>query len=275
LTPLRFSPRGSLVYTPVNEHTFRASAGTAYRNPTLLENYFTYPTTVPAPVTFFPFTSVDVRVQGERTLMPETIESMELSHSGKFRRVKTTLTGFRSRYKNAIALGDQIVTFPPPVVTQSFDNIDDPLTVWGYQAEANVLATSWLSLFANYTYQMLRQESGADSFPAVNTPRHKANWGARAQRGGFHTQWTVNWVDKTVFGTAAAPQPVNAYFLVNAAAGYAFRGRWDGLEVGVSAFNLLNHSHYEFGPILPNATTTGLESGIVRSRLLGTVSYKF
>src|SRR5262249_2893483 len=38
-TPLQFSPRGSLMWTPVPEQVFRVSGGTSFRQPTLLENY--------------------------------------------------------------------------------------------------------------------------------------------------------------------------------------------------------------------------------------------
>ena len=77
----------------------------------------------------------------------------------------------------------------------------------------------------------------------------------------------MHWVDKETVVTAAGDQNLTAYFLVDAHVGYAFAGRWSGLEIGVNAFNLLNHDHYEF---------TQLSGGeIVKGRYTGTVSYKF
>ena len=67
---------------------------------------------------------------------------------------------------------------------------------------------------------------------------------------------------------------VNAYFLVKLHVGYAFVGRWHGLEIGATAFNLLNHKHYEVLPA-QSVTLPGQGGEVVGSRWTGTVSYKF
>jgi hypothetical protein len=85
----------------------------------------------------------------------------------------------------------------------------------------------------------------------------------RTKNGHWTTQWMVNWVDSTDW-----PDPVSAYYLVNAHVGYAFAGKLSGLEAGVNAFNLLNHDHYEISPTSQNGQ-------IVKSTLTGTLSYKF
>jgi hypothetical protein len=96
--------------------------------------------------------------------------------------------------------------------------------------------------------------------------------GVTAKRQGWTGDLQVHWVDKTQWlNIANVEEPVNAYFLVNAHVAYAFSGRWTGLEAGVTAFNLLNHDHYETLP-----SVSGLPaSEIVRSRWTGTLSYKF
>lgn len=112
------------------------------------------------------------------------------------------------------------------------------------------------------------------------SPRHKANAGLLAKKNGWTANLWMNWVDKTQWisviqnPTAADLMPVSAYFLLNAHAGYAFKDRWDGLEIGVTASNLLNHDHYEVLPQI-SAAQPGQYGEIVRSRWTGTMSYKF
>jgi hypothetical protein len=109
-----------------------------------------------------------------------------------------------------------------------------------------------------------------------------ANTGLRTKSGGWTTSWEVHWADKAmevsqITTDPTSPlymQPVSAYFEVNARVGYAFSGRLNGLELGVNAFNLLNHDHFEALPPLPGGFNGG-EGEIVRSRFTGTVSYKF
>jgi iron complex outermembrane recepter protein len=279
LTPVRFSPRGSLLYTPVPEHVFRASAGTAFRNPTLLENYINASETLPTGIPAFPV-SVHNLV-GSQTLSPETMQSVEVAHTGRFKRFKTNVTGFYYRYKKFIQSVPTLLPPPDfPNVLIQFSNSDDPLTNVGGEVGGEFLMTSSLRLFGNYSYQYLHSSSGA-AFPAKVSPRHKANTGIRTHNGGWTTSWELHWVDKTQQVSQLTPvpsdplflQPVSAYFLVNAHVGYAFSGRLNGLEIGVNAFNLLNHEHYEALP--PVGFANGQQGEIIRGRFTGTVSYKF
>jgi outer membrane receptor for ferrienterochelin and colicin len=280
LTPLQFSPRGSLVYTPTPANVFRASAGTAFRNPTLLENYFNGAFTLPndpavtgAPNP--PYTAVLQRINGSTTLDPETIHEQDIAYEGRLNRLKTTVTGFHATYDQAITIGDSAVTGPflpsppfapftplPPTlnIQNSFANVtNDPTHMWGMGLDTEYVVTPWLRLLGNYTYEYLHDDL---QIVTHQTPRHQANAGFRTKNAGWTTQWMVNWVDSTDW-----PEPVAAYFLLNAHVGYAFT-RVKGLEVGVSAFNLLNHDHYEMGPTTENAQ-------IVKSSIVGTVSYQF
>lgn len=53
---------------------------------------------------------------------------------------------------------------------------------------------------------------------------------------------------RSIGGAAPVPYDVPAYFLLNGHAGYAFRGRFSGLEIGVGGFNLANRKHFESPP---------------------------
>jgi len=79
----------------------------------------------------------------------------------------------------------------------------------------------------------------------------------------------VLWLDGRWRLAAAAPLIATVPLMLHAA--YAFAGRWEGWEAGVTAFNLLNHDHYESLPSMNGQPA----SEIMRSRWTGTVSYKF
>ncbi len=284
-TPIAFSPRGSLVYTPVPQQVFRVSAGTAFRNPTLTENFIDVTLNTPNPGTSVPnppISTIQTRTVGYRNLDPERIETVEIAHNGTFGRVKTTLAGFHYTLNNLIQSGNiQSTSMTPPTlnVLSSFTN-GGVISASGGEGGAEVALTPSLNSFANYSYQYLHQGS-VDQSIALASPRHKANTGLRYKHKGLTGNISVNWVDRTLWpkastanGTSPALAPVNAYFLVNAHVGYAFPGRWNGLEMGVTAFNLLNHDHYEILPAQSPALP-GQNGEIIRSLWSGSVSYKF
>lgn len=280
-TPLLFSPRGSLLYTPVREHVFRISAGTSFRNPTLLENYVVTTVSVPNPglgdTSLFPTIQNDSL--GNRKLEPERMETVEIGHDGHFGSLETHVTGFHYKLKQIITQGSpQIVGMVPPTLNlqTSFVNSGD-ISAWGGEWGLVMHWNKRWSSYANYSYQYLH-DNPEPQMLSLQSPRHKANTGLLFKQGGWTGNLWVNWVDRTFWpgdtSTPATMAPVSAYFLLNAHAGYAFSGRWKGLEVGVTAFNLLNHDHYEVLPPL-NAIQQGQSGEIVRSRWTGTVSYKF
>ena len=79
----------------------------------------------------------------------------------------------------------------------------------------------------------------------------------------------MDWVDKTLASNSndGSVTPVNAYAVFNVHAGYAFSGRWQGWEAGVTAFNFADNRHYELpGP---------LGGELLRARWTGTLAYRF
>ena len=272
LTPYEFSPRGTLVYTPMAGQTFRTSAGTSFRDPTLIENYLNTSVTVPYQGQGYPLlNTLTEQTQGTRNLDPEKLESVDLSHEGTFGRLKTTVDGFIYKLSHVISPAPVSSTpdFMTGVVTvnQPFTNAVPVLHAAGTELGAEYVLTQWLRLFGNYTYEFVHEDSVVQQ-NANETPRHQANLGFRTKSGGWTTQWSAHWVDSTYWPGAYGTGPVNAYFLIDAHAGYAFSGRLNGLEAGVNVFNLLNHDQYEVSPVTQNGE-------IVKGRITGTVSYKF
>lgn len=286
LTPILFSPRGSVVYNPVHEHVFRLSAGSAFRNPTLTENYLDNTivlpnsgSTVPNP----PYTHIETLSLGNRALQPERMTTVEAAHQGRFGALKSTLAMFHYQLANTIQASNSTVTSAAPPTLQtltSFTNDSGTLKAWGGEAGVEWMTTAWLTSFANYSYQYLHDDSATQKIPN-ESPRHKANGGFKLNSGPWSGALWSNWVDKTVWPAVLQQQAgaddvavVNSYCLVNLHLGYAFRGRWMGLEVGVTGSNILNHDHYEALPA-DGATRPGQNGEIIRSRWSGTVTYRF
>jgi len=272
LTPTRFSPRGSLLFTPVPEHVFRVSAGSSYRNPDLIENYFNATFLTPNPggpglPPNPPFSNLQVQFVGNRDLDPESLHSIEIAHTGRFGRLNSTLTGYHWDYTDGVTLNapvPNLASLPPTFMSQrSFANVQDQTHAWGSELGLDYTATEWLKLFTNYSYIYVY----GVTLPIIPA-RHQVNTGIRTRYNGWTSQWAVNWVDKVTTTSAGLPdQNLPAYFLLNARVGYAFAGKLSGLEAAVNAFNLLNHDHFEYSPL------QGAE--IVKARLTGTLSYKF
>ena len=135
-------------------------------------------------------------------------------------------------------------------------------TAWDKRAMLNLLDRVVLM---PYSYQSIRSVQ-VISAEAVS-PRHKVNGGLRAKSRGLTANLWVHWVDQTVWGSVR----LSDYHMINAALGYRFPGRLNGLEIGVSVFNLTDYEHYE----IPPGTAFGLGGEIIKSRVTGTVRYSF
>lgn len=278
-TGLRFSPRASLLYSAGPRHDFRFSAGTAYRNPSLLENYSRFTQTLPSAVPGFD--AVETTIVGERGLRPERMLQFELAHTGRWGPVRTTAVGFHYLLEDQIvASAPATLSAVPPLlrVRQSFEN-RGRTAAWGGELGLDARVRAGVSTFANYSLQSLR-DTDAGQVNALTAPRHKANAGVRARTGGFSGMLWARWVDKTFWPTRASSQPpvqyrkVAGYLVLNVRAGYEFSGAWEGLEVVLSSFNLADKRHPE---VLP-AQEPGLpgQSGeVLGARTAITVNYRF
>ncbi len=156
------SPRGSLVYTPWLNHTFRASIGTAFRNPTITENFLSLD--IPAgPVT--------VTLLGNRDVKPMKLVAYELGYQTLlFDRLKTRLDLFYNDFQRSIEarpVNPSDPTLLTIVNTKAFSTVGGELSL-------EFLITKELTGFANYSYQDRKADDPA--VPGV-VPRHKANAG--------------------------------------------------------------------------------------------------
>ncbi len=244
-----YSPRVALVYEPIKNHTFRVSGSVAYRAPTLAESNSAVNTTVN--IFGFGFQSL---LQGSHNLQPEKIVSYEAEYQGWYldHRLRTRVAVFHNQLTNLI---DSVVTSPTSGTWVNSSGVAD---IQGAEIGIEVIATSWLRGFANYSNQHTNQS--ITGIQRRGGPTSTASGGIRAEWDmGLNGEISVHYVGAGVYPVrpafsdfanlglipqSAVPNPnVESYTLMNVRAGYRF---WQNrAEVALSAFNALNDQHRE------------------------------
>jgi len=244
------SPRGSLLFSPFLDHTFRATVSVGYRPPTLFETYgeslvfITLPPPAPSQPPFFS--------RGSGSLDPEKIVSYEVEYQGWY--LKHRLRVRTAAFFNHIS---DLITFGPSGVIQG--GVAD---IYGGEAGMEFLATKWLSGFGNFAYQEIGQTLMGTAQRAG--PRFKYNAGLRAQwENGLSGEIAYHYVGAATYQLsptfsmfsalgAVPPDPyVGSYELLNLRGAYRFwqeaaaAGYRREAEVAVSVFNALNDKHQE------------------------------
>lgn len=244
------SPRGSFLFIPALNHTFRATVAIGYRPPTLFETngdtfaVITLPSSLPSPPL--------INVKGSGNLAPETIVSYDVEYQGWYlqHRLRVRTAVFFNHISDLIT-----TTIPAPVQGGVAD-------IYGGEAGMEFLATKWLSGFGNFAYQEIGQTlTGASQ---RGGPRLKYNAGLRAQwESGLSGEIAYHYVGAATYPISSAfsmfsalgvvpPDPhVESYHLLNLRGAYRFwhdttvHGHRREAEVAVSVFNALNDQHRE------------------------------
>jgi iron complex outermembrane receptor protein len=270
-----YSPRGSLVYVPLPNHTFRAAVSVGYRPPTEFENNVKVMTQVNLPPPFGPIVN---QTRGSSNLDPEKIVSYEIGYQGWFLKHRLRLRAdlFYNHLKDLIQF-NALSTGAPTSPTNGGSG-----DIYGGEAGVEILFTPWLSGFANYSYQDFDQNF-------VNQSRRtgaqsKVSAGMRIDmENGLNGEALFHYVGPTtypispVFGSFApitgepAPNPrVGSYTLLNLRGAYRFweerapTGHMRQAEVAISVFNALNDRHKEH----PLGET-------IKSRVMGWLTIKY
>jgi iron complex outermembrane receptor protein len=258
----KISPRVSLLYSPIPDHTFRATVAVGYRPPTLFETHelnlatTTLPPPLPSPL--------PVIVRGSNSLNPEQIVSYDAGYQGWFLKHRLRLRG--DLFFNHIS---DLINFTGAGPTQG--GLAD---IYGGEAGFEFLATRWLSGFANYSYEEISQTFTGDA--RRGAPRFKWNVGVRGEwENGLSGEVALHHVGAATYpvnsafvlfaplgGFTPPSERVGSYNLLNIRAGYRF---WkEKAEVAVSVFNALNDKHKEH----PLGDTIG-------SRVMGWLTMRF
>jgi len=241
------SPRGSLIFTPVPNHTIRATVAIGYRPPTLFETYAEALIFIPSQPPFFS--------RGSGSLRPEKIVSYEMEYQGWYlkHRLRTRAALFYNHISDLVTFGSLGTGIPQA------GGVAD---IYGGEAGMEFLATKWLSGFGNFAYQEIGQTLTGTSQRAG--PRFKYNAGLRAQwENGLSGEIAYHYVGSATYTLSSAfsffspfgvvpPDPyVGSYDLLNLRGAYRFwqeeaaAGYRREAEVAVSAFNSLNDKHQE------------------------------
>lgn len=244
------SPRGSLLFTPTPDHTFRATVAVGYRPPTFFETHgdnlaiFVFPPPISSPP--------PISVKGSATLKPEQIVSYELEYQGWY--LQHRLRARSSIFFNHIS--DLIVsTAPTPIQGGVAD-------IYGGEIGGEFLLTKWLSGFGNFSYQEIGQTLVGTS--RRGGPRFKYNAGLRGQwENGVSGEITYHYVGTATYPIASAffevipfgivppSSRLDSYHLLNLRGAYRFwqqetsAGYMREAELAISVFNALNDVHRE------------------------------
>ena len=244
-----YSPRVALVYEPIKNHTFRVSSSVAFRPPTLIESNFAINTNL----NIFGL-PVQSQLQGSHNLEPERIVSYEAEYQGWYldHRLRTRVAVFHNHLKHLI---DAVAVSP---TSSTWANSPGVADIQGAEIGIEVIATSWLRGFANYSYQHTNQ-SIAD-FQRRGGPSSTANGGIRTEwDNGLNGEIAVHYVGAGAYPVrpefsqlaniglipqSAVPNTnVGSYTLLNVRTGYRF---WQNrAEFALSVFNALNDQHRE------------------------------
>jgi iron complex outermembrane receptor protein len=245
----------------------------AYRPPTLFEkNEYVLVTTNP------PLPPETTTVVGSANFGPEQIISYEAEYQGWYlkHRLRTRAALFYNHISDLISTRNVSSTLATNV------NDGGAADIYGGETGVELLATKWLSGFANFAYQEIGQSLTGRVQRAA--PRFKWNVGLRGEwDSGLSVEATYHYYGSVTYpmgqsfetfsslGLVQPPNPfVGSYNLLNLRAGYKFwrqraaAGYTRDAEVAVSVFNALNDEHKEH----PLGDTIG-------RRVMGWVTLRF
>lgn len=281
---IEFSPRLSAVAEPSPRQRLRLSVGTAFRNPTLLENHLDLEAA--ADVKAFDPTgqvdTVEVGVSGNRGLGPERLRFAEVSHGVRFARLQTLASVFAYRLHEVYGTTDPTTTFPRPGVVRAEFTFRNRGTTTGVGGELSASArlAAGLALTTTYSYQSLSGRLD-DQVSEGGTPQHKASVRLRYARGGLtgdaalHRVGATSWNANRVVGLVPPYGTVDAYALLDLSLRYRLRARrLEGLEVQLIVSNALGDEHYEILPRL-NPLVPGQSGEVLGSRRLVRLTHRF
>lgn len=244
--------RGSVIYTPVKNHTLRLTAASGYYIPCLLD--------MVADFTGSPLLG-GLRGKGMSDPKVEDIYSWELAYYGLLTdRVKVNADLFYNKIKNIIYFAGLV-----DMANFTASSVNGPdAEQWGGELGLDFLLTNCLTAFANYAYDHIHRGDWDD---LEVHPRHKFNCGLRGRfKNGISANLVLHYVDKrylveSVGSPLTTSVKVGAYTTVDARLAYSPK---DNVEFALAAYNLFNDRHIE-----------GVGSDKIGRRITASVSYKF
>ncbi|MFZ2398837.1 MAG: TonB-dependent receptor [Smithella sp.] len=193
-----FSPKLAVVYKPLDDTTLRASAGQAFRGPTVYELFGTY-------------VSGTTTYSGNPDLNPETVRSWDAEITqGLWKGAKVSATYFENYMK------DLIYTTTISSTEKKYMNAGKAESK-GVMLEIEQRFDKYVRLFANYTYTDARIKENSANPASVEKrmtyiPDTMINAGAACEVGSFSASLTGRYVGKRYSSDTNTDQ-VNNVFL--------------------------------------------------------------
>lgn len=193
-----FSPKLAVVYKPLDKTVLRASAGQAFRGPTVYEMFGTY-------------VSGSTTYSGNPDLSPETVRSWDAGIAqGLWKGAKVSATYFENYMK------DLIYTTTISSTEKKYMNVGKAESK-GVMVELEQRFDKYVRLFANYTYTDARVKENTANPAAVDkrltyVPDTMINAGAECEVGPISASFTGRYVSKR-YSTDTNTDTVNNVFL--------------------------------------------------------------
>jgi iron complex outermembrane receptor protein len=241
------APRGSVVYSPWENHTFRASISRAFQSPSILENFVNFGVIGPG--------GIVATIRGNRNLDPEEIISYELGYQTLFfeRRLRARMDLF---YNDLRKMSTGVTQNPSNPLEFNIETQGKGY-IFGGEVGLEFLFNSWIKGFANYSYQQRHADPGILGI----APRHKGNVGLNFNLPKrFEADLFLNAVGRAT----GLPAPVDPYTTVNLRLGYPFEIFGAHARLSIAVSNLFNDTHKEF----PGGDTIG-------RRITGLLQFRF
>lgn len=273
---LLFSPAASVVYTPSENTTLRASFSSAIRNPTLNDQYLFYNVgraillgnidgvnglaTVPSVVELANGTG-ELEIFDIPAIRPEKVRTLEVG-------ARTTLgesiyldaTYYYSTYRDFIGFNIGVdVTELNGIISaaQAYRvaaNARDEVTTQGFSIGGNYYFAKYFTLNGNYSWNVLNTATDDPIIPAFNTPEHKYNLGISGRNvpigflgksiREFGFSVAYKWVDSFLFeGSPQFTGIIDSYGLLDAQINTEIKPINTTLKIGAS--NVLDNQVYQ------------------------------
>lgn len=272
------SPRFNLQWSPSGNHSFRAGVSMGARPPTIFETRLSNLGRVNLPLPFPPGASIPIptSVAGNPNLAAEQIISYDAGYQGWYwnHRLRLRADVFYNHISDLISFatvapGTGINSFfnggsQGPVGSQPGPAGGGAADIYGFEVGGEAQLTTWLSAFANYTFQEIHQTYSGTNRVARGAPRSKFNAGMRAEfENGLSAEGLLHYVssasypiDPAFFQFAGPPfngvpppsNKVDSYTLLNLRGAYkVWQEKSTGREAefAITAFNALNDKHRE------------------------------
>jgi iron complex outermembrane recepter protein len=237
-TQVSVNPKAAVVVLPAEGTTLRASAGTAFRPPTISELYGGS-------------AHGGTQTFGDPSLDPERIGSVEIGavqRLGRGTRLELSLFG---NFISHMIFAKTISPAGASVTVKQYDNVGKART-FGAELAARQRIFSFLDLFGNYTYTHAKFTS-FPSNPAVegnwlpNVPRHLYNFGVDLHHGPASALVTVEGAsdafarEDNADKVNGVPQGLDPYTTLDAKIRYKAA---EHLQLSLAAINITNERYW-------------------------------